>query len=255
MAIMRSLVLTTLFCAGTLYGDDGTAVEGMRNEDRLVGGEANLRYFLIQREDKVRVPGKARPLMVVLPGGTGEAVFNPFVQRMAKFTMPEEMVVVQLVAPKLEENQVIVWPTEKNPVGNGRFSTEAFFKAVVEDVAKEVEIDREKVFTLSWSSGGPAAYAISLDKKAGVTGSYVAMSVFRPEWLPSLSRAKGKAFFIDHSPDDVVCRFSHAEAAMEELGKKGAEMKLVTCDGGHGWKGDVFGRIRGGVSWLMEQAD
>lgn len=252
--MMRSLVLTTLFCAGTLYGDDGTVVEGMRNDDRMVEGEEAMRYFLIQRDGKVRPPRAGHPLMVVLPGGTGEAVFNPFVQRVAKFTMPEEMVVVQLVAPPLERGQVTVWPTEGNPVGDGKFKTEDFFKAVVDDVAKRgVKIDRDRIFTLSWSSGGPAAYAIALDEKAGVAGSYVAMSVFRPEWMPPLSGAKGKAFFIDHSPEDVVCRFSHAEAAIEELGKEGAEMKLETYAGGHGWKGDVFGRIRGGVEWLLEQ--
>ena len=74
-----------------------------------------------------------------------------------------------------------------------KFTTEEFVEAVVTDVKKKVKVDPDYVFTLTWSSSGPAAYAISLQEKTQVTGSYVAMSVFVPNKLPALSKAKGRA--------------------------------------------------------------
>ena len=76
------------------------------------------------------------------------------------------------------------------------------------------------------------------------------MSVFVPKRQPSLKRAKGHAYFLDHSPDDSVCKFFFAKKARSALTAKGAKVKLVTYDGGHGWHGDVFGRITEGIRWL-----
>jgi predicted esterase len=44
-----------------------------------------------------------------------------------------------------------------------------------------------------------------------------------------------------------------ARSAKEQLCEKGTDVKLETYPGGHGWRGNVFGALRGGVSWLEEQ--
>lgn len=131
-----------------------------------------------------------------------------------------------------------------------KFSTEAFVESVIRDVSKRSKIDPARVFTLSWSSSGPAAYALSLRPKTPIRGSFIAMSVFKPETLPKLDAAKGHAYFLYHSKDDKVCPYSHAEAAVEKLKAKGASVELKTYDGGHGWKGDMYGAIRAGFEWL-----
>ena len=88
----------------------------------------------------------------------------------------------QPVAVKWNERQQIVWPTGKNRVEGMKFSTEEFVDAVIKDVAGKHELDPERIFTLSWSSSGPAAYAVSLTSKR-VTGSFIAMSVFKSDFL------------------------------------------------------------------------
>ena len=99
-----------------------------------------------------------------------------------------------------------------------KFSTEEFVEAVIKDVADKHKIDPERVFTLTWSSSGPAAYAVSLSSDK-ITGSFVAMSVFKPDLLPPLEKAKGHAYFLYHSPGDRVCPFRMAEPAEKELKK------------------------------------
>jgi predicted esterase len=41
-----------------------------------------------------------------------------------------------------------------------------------------------------------------------------------------------------------------AVQAEKELTKAGARVKLAEYEGGHGWRGDVFGAIRDGIRWL-----
>ena len=40
---------------------------------------------------------------------------------------------------------------------------------------------------------------------------------------------------------------------LDILHQHGARTNLVEYSGGHGWRGDVFGMIRGGVDWLEER--
>ena len=87
-------------------------------------------------------------------------------------------------------------------------------------------------------------------EKPVVAGSLIAMSVFKPDLLPDLKAAKGHAYYLYHSPDDRACPFRMAEAAEKALGDAGAKTTLVKYDGGHGWRGDVFGDIRTGIEWL-----
>jgi predicted esterase len=186
----------------------------------------------------------------VLAGGDGSEGSHPFVKRIYKRGLPAVYLVAQPVAVKWTAEQRIVWPREGGTVSGMRFSTEEFVEAVIADVRKRYEIDRRYVFTLSWSSGGPAAYAVSLGPDSAVTGSYVAMSVFNRRHLPPLARAKGHCYYIEHSPDDRTCPFGMARRAKEELSKNGAKVTLSTYQGGHGWRGDVYGRIRKGTTWL-----
>ena len=110
---------------------------------------------------------------------------------------------------------------------------------------------RDSIYTLSWSSGGPAGYAAALDSHTSITGSFIAMSVFKPDQLPDLNAAKGKAFYLLHSPQDFI-PMRMPEQARDVLTQKGASVQLQTYSGGHGWKGDVYGNIRDGIQWLEQ---
>jgi predicted esterase len=160
--------------------------------------------------------------------------------------------VAQPVAVQWTEDQEITWPTRKARVEKMKFTTEEFVEGIIADVGRRHKLDPKRVFTLSWSSGGPAAYAISLADKKSVTGSLVAMSVFLPKYLPPLANGKGHAYYLLHSPDDDVCLFRFAEQARDDLKKHGAKVMLATYEGGHGWHGDVYGNIAKGIRWLEE---
>jgi predicted esterase len=230
--------------------DDGA---GVVSRDLRAGKDSHKRYFLVEPAKGAKAPKDGHGLLVVLPGGDGSADFHPFVKRVFKNAVPEGYVLAQPVAVKWTEGQEIVWPTAKDRVEGMKFSTEEFIDVVIKDVAGTYKLDPKRIFTLTWSSSGPAGYAASL---AGtkVTGSFVAMSVFKPDALPPLEKAKGHAYFLYHSPDDRVCPFRMAEQAVKELKKGGAAVKLATYDGGHGWGGDAYGNIREGVEWLEKNA-
>jgi len=228
-------------------------VADVRAEERRAGDDEHKRYFLIGPRADAEAPKGGFRLLVVLPGGDGGADFLAFVKRIFLHATTEEYLVAQLVAPRWSDDQAerLVWPTKKNPWPDMRFTTEEFVDAVIADVEEDHAIDPEYVFTLSWSSGGPAAYAVSLTPETRITGSFVAMSAFKPDELPSLAGAKGQAYFLLHSPDDFI-PIAMAEDAQEKLEKKKAEVKLVTYAGGHGWKGDVYGNLKLGLGWLEE---
>ena len=218
----------------------------------LVAGEhERMRYFLIGAEEHATAPKGGFKLMVVLPGGDGSADFNPFVRRIWKSALDETYLVAQMVAPQWSEDQgaKVVWPTEKSEWPGAEFTTEEFIDAVIADIEERHEVDLDHVFTLSWSSGGPAAYAYSLWDASRCTGALIAMSVFKPDQLPSLKGARGDAYYLLHSPEDFI-PIDMAKAAEKALEKKGAEVKLVQYAGGHGWHGDVFGMISEGADWL-----
>jgi predicted esterase len=146
-----------------------------------------------------------------------------------------------------------VWPTAKSRFPAVKFTTEEFIAAVVAEVGRTERLDLRRVFTLSWSSGGPAAYAASLDPTTKVTGSFIVMSVFKPQELSNLAAAKGRPYYLLHSPQDFI-PIKMAEKARETLQAHGARVEFKTYEGGHGWRGDVFGMIRQGLAWLDAQA-
>ena len=130
-----------------------------------------------------------------------------------------------------------------------KFTTEEFIEAVIADVEKRRAIDPAYVFALGWSSSGPAVYAYSVLPDSRLTGAFVAMSVFKPGQMKSLKGAKGKAYFLLHSPEDFIS-MDFPEAAEKKLRKSKAKVELFTYEGGHGWRGDVWGNVRRGIRFL-----
>ncbi len=245
-ALFASIVLVN---TGYAADDDDTADVSARLQ--RAGGDEQKKYYLIGYKKEDRPPKSGYGVLIVLPGGDGSADFVPFGKRVLKYGVPPGFLVAQLVAPKWTPKQEIVWPTEMNKkdVAGLKFTTEEFVSTVLDDVAKKYEIDPARVMTLSWSSGGTAAYAIALSNPK-VTASFIAMSVFKADELPSLEKAKDKLFYLYHSEEDMTCPYQMAEEAEKKLTEAGAKVKLATYEGGHGWKGDVYADIKAGFKWI-----
>lgn len=215
--------------------------------------QKELVYYVIGAADSARAPENGYKLLIVLPGGDGSVDFQPFVNRIYKHALSGDYLVLQLIAPQWSRRQKIVWPTAGNRVARMKATTEEFLMRAVADLQSRTRIDERHVVALGWSSGGPAVYAASLTENSPITGSFVAMSVFKPSLLPDLTAARGRAYYILHSPQDRVCPFFMARNADKQLRKHTAAVKLATYQGGHGWRGDVYGEIRAAMSWLEEQ--
>ncbi|MFZ2639466.1 MAG: hypothetical protein WA117_00650 [Verrucomicrobiia bacterium] len=252
---MKSLI-TSLMIATALAGMAGAQtpdIADMTVSEHRAGGDASKLYFLIRKPGAPTEPKEGHPLLLVMPGGDGSVEFQPFIKQIAKNAVPDGWWVAQLVAPVWDKrrSQEIVWPTARNRFPAVKFTTEQFIAAIVADVARDGRVDSRRIFTLSWSSGGPAAYAASLDPTTRVTGSFVAMSVFKPQELSNLAAAKGRLYYVLHSPQDFI-PIKMAEKAREMLQAQGARVEFKTYEGGHGWHGNVFGMIREGLVWLYE---
>jgi len=222
--------------------------------DVKIGGDEKQRY-LLHAPEKDKAPASGWKLLVVMPGGGGGADFAGFVGRIRENALGEDWLVLQLVAPVWAEEQAknLVWPTLMNAWPGMKFSCEEFFDAAVADLAKTRKLDPQYLFTLAWSSSGQLAYTLGLREKTNVTGTFVAMSVYKPDQLPKLANAKGRAFHVLHSPEDKI-PIKFAESARDELTKAGAKVSYATYAGGHGWHGDVYGMIRTGIGELEQQA-
>jgi predicted esterase len=220
------------------------------------GGDARMTYILNAPAEGAAPPQGGWKLLLVLPGGDGSADFHAFISNVAKRGLPQGYLVGQLVAPQWSEEQAkeLVWPIERNARPEAQFTTEAFIKAAVEDVKGRRQINEKRVFALGWSSGGLPVYAAAAAADSPLRGAVVAMSVFKPEQMPPLEQAKGKAFYILHSPQDFI-PMRWPEAARDQLAAAGAKTRLETYEGGHGWRGDVLGMIRRGVEWIEEHAE
>jgi predicted esterase len=243
------IIWATILLPWPLLAQDDVA--DIPSQDLRAGNNENMRYFLIGPRKGVEKPEQGYGLLIVLPGGDGSAEFHPFVKRIYKYALPENFLIAQPVAIKWTAMQKITWPTVKNKVPGQKFSTEDFVDAIIKDVSEKYKLNPAHIFTLSWSSGGPAAYAISLSNEK-VTGSFIAMSVFKPSELPPLGSAKGRAYFIYHSPQDKVCPLRMAQQAAKVLEENGAKVKFATYEGGHGWKGPLYNDISAGIGWLEE---
>src|SRR5262249_52669660 len=161
-----ALLSVALFAVRLAAQED---VADVASQDLRAGKDEHKRYFLIGPAKDAPPPKNGYGLLVVLPGGDGSADFHPFVKRIFKNALPNGYVVAQPVAMKWTDKQQIVWPTAKNRVEGMKFTTEEFIDAVIKDTGDKHKLDPERVFTLTWSSSGPAAYAGSLssDKITG----------------------------------------------------------------------------------------
>lgn len=252
---MKPWIVTLPFLLALLpsaLGQDSSEEPKIPVQDLVAGGHAKQRYFLIG--DSASKSTKKLGLVLVLPGGDGSASFHPFVRNMWKHALGEKFLVVQLVSVKWTEDQEIIWPLKNSNVKKAEFTTEEFATAVLADLKKrKIAFDHTKVFTLSWSSGGPAAYKMALDLPE-IRGSFVAMSVFKEKDLAPLSRAKGHAFYIFHSKQDDRCPWSLAEAAAVKLKEQGAKTTLVPYEGDHGWPKTVYPDLKSGFEWLEKNS-
>ncbi len=247
MTLPRLLFLyLALTCTAAVAQDD---VADIPSEKREVADNQRQAYYLIPAA-RATVPEAGYGLLVILPGGDGGEAFHPFVKRIRKHAVPDDFVVAQPISVKWTEKQQVVWPTDKLKVDKQKFSTEEFVEAVVADVATAASIDPKRVYCMGWSSSGPAVYALALRETSVVTGSYIAMSVYKPQQLPPLANARQRVIYIEHSREDRVCPFRMAQQGFQELKEAGAEITMVEYDGGHGWRGNVFGRIQAALTWL-----
>ena len=78
------------------------------------------------------------------------------------------------------------------------------------------------------------------------------MSVFYPDTLPPLNRARGHRYFILHSPEDWI-KIELAREAERSLKENGATVRFQSYRGGHGWRDDPYGKMRTGIEWLESQ--
>lgn len=224
--------------------------------DVKLGGDERKRYLLHAPPSKnTKAPASGWKLLVVMPGGDGGADFASFVGRLRQNALDDDWLVAQLVAPvwSAEQAKKLVWPTKKSPWPKMEFSCEELFAAVLADVGKERKLDPKFLFTLGWSSSGPLSYTLALADTTPITGSFIAMSVFKPDELPPLKAAKGRNFYLLHSPQDWI-PIAQAQRAREELEKQGARVTFAEYEGGHGWHGDVYGTIRKGIEALAKNA-
>lgn len=221
-------------------------------EKHVVGTNSMQKYFLIEHRTKTRT-NEARGLIVILPGGPGSAEFLGFCANvLLLYGIPDDFVAAELVAPQwsTDENRV-VWPSRAFPDAKSKFTSEEFVAAVTEDVCRLRKIDGRYIFTLGWSSSGHVLYSLSVSD-AKVRGSIIAMSRFLPKRIAKLDQAGGKNYFLYHSPQDKICPFSEAQFAERWLKEHGANVKLVSYDGGHGWVPNTYycDRIKEGIEWL-----
>ena len=223
-------------------------------DDRRAQDDPYKRYILIGGRGDQPAPPKGYKVLLVLPGGSGSPDSHPFIKRIYRHVLSDEYLLAQLVAPEWDRQQAqrLVWPTTTNPHPSMKFTTEQFIDAVLDEIEQEYAIDERHIFILAWSSSGPATYAIALQPNTRVTGAFVAMSVFKPETLPPIENVSNLAFYILHSPQDFI-PIKHAQAARDQLRAAGATTKLTTYQGGHGWRGNIYQKLRDGICWLEEQ--
>jgi predicted esterase len=219
-------------------------------------GAARSAYYLIGRDGVTDAPEGGFGLAIVLPGGDGQGrKFSAFVRRIHKYVLDETWLIALGTARKWSRSQVIVWPTRKGPVKGMKYTTEEYVAAVIADAKKRQAIDPKRVILMGWSSSGPACYATALAENKDVTGYYILMSVFKPDQLPPLEKAKGRNVYIEHGKNDKTCPIRMAREAAKALKAAGANVEFVEHDGGHGFSGPVYPRMKRAFEWLVSAAE
>jgi predicted esterase len=218
----------------------------------LAGGDASKKMFVTGPKAGDIEPATGYGLVVVLPGGDGGEGFQEWVRERYDEWVDAGWVWAQLVAPKWDAAQTIVWPTAAVKAAAMKFTTEEFVDAAVEEVAKSVKVDRTRVVAVSWSSSGPACWRMLSAKSSAVTAHLIAMSVFHPKELEPLANGKQRPLFLLHSPDDKTCPIAMAEQGRDAAKKAGLKVEWATYEGGHGWEGESEDQARRGLRWLAE---
>jgi predicted esterase len=226
---------------------------------RTIDGDERRKWVLHPplagvKPDAPENPAAGLGLLVVLPGGDGAIGFAPFVADTIRPAAGDDYVVIQMVAPPIADGNedAVIWPTESLRDGRVDFTMEPLILKAIESVRKGYTISPDRIFIMGWSSGGPPSYAMTLKEGSPIRGALVAMSVFRPDQYPGLGdgpAAKGKSFFLLHSPQDFIpMRFP--EEAKRTLEAAGGRVALERYEGGHGWQGDSMKRIGEAMRWL-----
>lgn len=213
------------------------------------------RYFYFRPRKEGEVGEMGYGLIVVLPGGRGDASQRPYYGNVYLNSVPYGFVMAQLVAVKWTPEQKVIWPSKYIPAEGMQFTTSEFVDAVITDVERRVEIDPRHVYLMGASSSGQSVYGSAVSNPR-ISGALVVASVFTKQLLPSLQGAKGKRFFLYQSPDDDVTRFHFAEAAATALRGHGAEVLLYSYPGGHNptWPNNSLGVYGYAFHWLQGEA-
>ena len=244
--------------AGILEERDPEAAAALRAqpvpEVLELEGDPKKLYVLIGGEP---LPGRprgkeSRPLVVVMPGGSGQALeFLPWLMRLTGPLLGDYRFAV-LSAPVWQEGQGenVVWTTKRyRKKYKAKFTVEEFAR----EVAQEHGAKGAGAYLFAWSSGGPAAYATVLDRDKTFRGAYIHSSVFWRNQL-DVKRAKGKRFVLEQGRKDEVTAFHHAEEAKEVLEERGAAVKFMPSDGGHGFTHPEAGaRLGEALGWLTAE--
>ena len=254
---MKKLFLTSCIFVLTLAASHSLFAKNNDVSSRKISiaNNPNQTYFLIGESNvKSNNDDKPHGLVIIMPGGDGSADFHPFITNIYRQAIPKNYLAAQPIAVKWTQKQYIVWPTKRDKVKKMKFTTETFVEDVIKDVQSQYDIDPDKIFTFTWSSSGPAAYAIATQKQTAVKGSFIAMSVFKPAKLKS-KNAKGHSFYIYHSKQDKVAPYRFAYTAMRRLTKNNANVTLKTYNGGHGWMhANLWKNISDGIKFLDANA-
>lgn len=208
------------------------------------------RYTLIGlRQDE---PLKPHKVLLVMPGGDGQAGARDFLRRVYKNSLSSEWLLVQVIAPRWDAAQAeeVVWPTRLTPYAAAEFDTESLLDAVLSDLKGRTPIDPAHVYLMAWSSGGPAAYAAMMNQQTPFKGAFIAMSVLPRAKPADWANTKDRRFWLYQSPDDNTTPMKHAQDADAILKRSGAKVELRSYPGGHGWQGDVYPAIKSAVDWL-----
>jgi len=219
---------------------------------RRAGGDPRKRYFLLVPPGTD--PDDTRHLVLMIPGGPGPArPVLPFLTDLHA-AVGRRYVFAVLSPPHWSEEQARrdPWPTDRSRARSREigFSTEAFLRAVLEDLRSTKAYAIDRVFVFGWSSGGPAVYAAATDREAPYDGYYTLSSRFDPADL-GLEAARGRRFYIQHGAKDEIVPLLEAKGAAESLRGHGAEVRLDAFEGGHGFgQPDPKYAVRLALSWL-----
>jgi len=231
-------------------------------EQHLIGGDVKRTYWLVSpvASGRGRIPAIGAPpgppgqpaiapaakaaadsdlpgLLVVLPPDGNGADGALFWQTLEQKSLKNNYLVAVAVAPKWSQTQPAVWLTADNvkQVKEARFDTAKFVADIVQDIVSTRTIAASRIYLHGATDSGPIAYACSLEDTTPFRGFYILASVFKSANLPPLTRAKGRHYVVQHSPEDKSAPYFMAAAAQKTLKDHQAIVDLLPYAGSHGY--------------------